>query len=184
MRVCSKVAKPDEMGTAELKKIMRYLNATSSVGLPIHKGGELVAFVDSDWAGDVTDRRSVTGYVIGYSSDEGRFSPIIWRSVKQTCVATSSSEAKYVAMHDVCKEVAYLRNILKELGWLAGGPTVVYGDNASAIAIGNDTCTKAKHKREGNAPPGLLGSNASKGGSRVFLVWISEGGDQEFVFPD
>ena len=147
MRVCSKVAKPDKIGTAELKKILRYLNATRSAGLPIYKGGELIAFVDSDWAGDAVDRRSVTGYVIGYSNKGGGFTPIIWRSVKQSCVATSSCEAEYVAMHDVCKEVAYLRNILKEVGWLDDAPTVIYGDNASAIAIGNDTCTKARRSR-------------------------------------
>ena len=40
---------------------------------------------------------------------------IVWRSVKQSCAANSTIEAKYVAACEVAKEVAWLRNFLMDL---------------------------------------------------------------------
>ena len=47
-----------------------------------------------------------------------------------------------------CKEVLWLRQLLEDLGFKQEGPTEVYVDNESAIAIaGNKTTKKAKHIR-------------------------------------
>ena len=148
MQLCTAVGDPTAEDAARLKKVMRYLNATRDYGLLIQPGGELIAFVDSDWATDETDRRSVSGFVIGFQSESGDFSPIVWRSKKQTCVATSTCEAEYVAMHEVCREVTFLRSVLKEIGWSKGRkPTVVFCDNRSAVAIGNDEAVRSKRAR-------------------------------------
>lgn len=47
------------------KRILRYLKGTMELGISYRKGGKgnLIAFVDSDYAGDVDDRKSTSGYV-------------------------------------------------------------------------------------------------------------------------
>ena len=52
----------------------------------------LSGFVDVDWAGDVNDRRSTTGFCFTPGS-----AAISWCNKKQNTVALSSCEAEYVA---------------------------------------------------------------------------------------
>jgi hypothetical protein len=56
-------------------------------------------FTDSDWAGDKDSRKSTSGYL--YTLYEGAIS---WKSAKQPIVATSSTEAEYIACTDAAKE--------------------------------------------------------------------------------
>jgi len=48
-----------------LKRILRYIRGTISLGLYYTKlnNYELVGYSDSDWCGDVDDRKSTSGYV-------------------------------------------------------------------------------------------------------------------------
>ncbi|KAF2353263.1 Reverse transcriptase RNA-dependent DNA polymerase [Trinorchestia longiramus] len=55
--------------------------------------------LDADWAGDRSDRKSTSGYCFTSSN-----SVIIWRSVKQSCVALSTTEAEYVALAGAAQE--------------------------------------------------------------------------------
>ena len=57
--------KPTEMHLQAAKRIIRYLKGTMELGIGYRKGGKecLIAFADSDYAGDVDDRRSTSGYV-------------------------------------------------------------------------------------------------------------------------
>ena len=80
LRACASVSNPSGKDAAAVKKMLRYLNGTAEQELRIFAGGELVAYVDSDWKADEADRRSVSGYVIGFLKDDNRFSPMIWRS--------------------------------------------------------------------------------------------------------
>ena len=41
---------------------------------------------------------------------------IIWRSVKQSCIADSTMEAEYVAAYKVAKEAVWLKKFLYDLG--------------------------------------------------------------------
>lgn len=96
----------------DVKRILRYLNGTE-MGIVFfyeHDETELEAYCDADYAGDPQTRKSTTGFVIFYS---GR--PISWCSRKQPIVATSSTEAKYIAAADCCKEILYVKSLLEEL---------------------------------------------------------------------
>ncbi|KAJ3676254.1 hypothetical protein LUZ60_003666 [Juncus effusus] len=77
-----------------IKRILRYIRGTESLGLYYSKTNEykLVGYSDSDWCGDVDDRKSTSGYVF-YIGDTS----FTWMSKKQPIVTLSTCEAEYVA---------------------------------------------------------------------------------------
>ncbi|GKA38519.1 putative ribonuclease H-like domain-containing protein [Tanacetum coccineum] len=77
-----------------MKRIFRYLKGRPKLGLwyPKESSFDLVAYLDSDYAGANLDRKSTTG---GYQFLGKRL--ISWQCKKQTIVATSTTEAEYVA---------------------------------------------------------------------------------------
>ncbi|GJU80397.1 putative ribonuclease H-like domain-containing protein [Tanacetum coccineum] len=85
-----------------VKRIFRYLKGKPSLGLWYSKDSplELVAYTDSDYAGATLDRKSTTG---GCQFLGNRL--ISWQCKKQTVVATSTTEAEYVAAASCCGQV-------------------------------------------------------------------------------
>nr|KYP40283.1 Retrovirus-related Pol polyprotein from transposon TNT 1-94 [Cajanus cajan] len=75
------------------KRILRYLNGTLKFGIMYirNKGGDAIAYSDSDYAGDIDDRKSTLGYVFMLGS--GAMS---WSSKKQLVVTLSTIEAKFI----------------------------------------------------------------------------------------
>ena len=63
-------------------------------------------FADADYASKATDRRSVSGGLVTCGG-----SSVSWISSIQKCVTVSTTEAKYVALADVIKEVLFLMQI-------------------------------------------------------------------------
>ena len=124
------------------KRILRYLKKTKHYCLKYVKGkAELVGYVDSDWASNIIDRRSYTGYCFVMSG-----SAISWESRKQRTVAMSSMEAEYMSIAEACKEAIYLRSLLYEL---TGNLCTVRLCNDSQSAqklVANYACNrKSKH---------------------------------------
>nr|GFC84291.1 putative ribonuclease H-like domain-containing protein [Tanacetum cinerariifolium] len=72
---------------------------------------DLVAFSDSDYGGASQDRKSTTGK----SQFLGR-RLISWQCKKQTIVATSTTEAEYVAAASCCGQVLWIQNQLLDYG--------------------------------------------------------------------
>nr|GEU82956.1 uncharacterized mitochondrial protein AtMg00810-like [Tanacetum cinerariifolium] len=85
-----------------VKRIFRYLKIKPKLGLwyPKDSPFELVAYTDSDNAGASLDRKSTTG---GCQFLGRRL--ISWQCKKQTVVATSTTEAEYVAAASCCGQV-------------------------------------------------------------------------------
>ena len=52
-----------------------------------------------------------TEYLLILSNSESG-APILWRSLLQQSVTLSSTEAEYIAVADVVRELMYIRNIL------------------------------------------------------------------------
>ncbi|GKB11455.1 ribonuclease H-like domain-containing protein [Tanacetum coccineum] len=77
-----------------IKRIFRYLKGKPTLGLWYSRDSpfELVAYTDSDYARETQDRKSTTGgcQFLGNML-------ISWQCKKQTVVATSTTEAEYVA---------------------------------------------------------------------------------------
>ena len=70
------------------------------------EGLYLVSFADADNASKATDRRSVSGGVVMSAGG-----PVSWYSKTQKCVTLSTTQAEYVAMSDVAKEILFLRKV-------------------------------------------------------------------------
>ena len=115
----------DEKECNEIKLHMRENNQ--------HKNNaHLMGYVDSDWAGDVSHRRSITGIAIFYGG-----AVIAYKSKFQKTVALSSTEAEFAAACEAGKIILYLRTILEELGMEQEKATILYEDNQGALMMAN-----------------------------------------------
>nr|GEV18518.1 ribonuclease H-like domain, reverse transcriptase, RNA-dependent DNA polymerase [Tanacetum cinerariifolium] len=88
-----------------VKRIFRYLKGQPTLGLWYPKDSplELIAYSDSDYAGASLDRKSTTG---GCQFLGSRL--ISWQCKKQTIVANSTTEAKYITASNCCGQVHWL----------------------------------------------------------------------------
>ena len=102
----------------------------------------LSAYSDADWAGDLNDHKSSSGYISMLSGGA-----VSWKSRKQTCVALSTAEAEYVALANAAQEVIWMRQLMENLECKQSEPTVVYEDNQAAICIAQNPQhhNKTKH---------------------------------------
>ena len=117
-----------------LEGVFRYLRATRGKQLVFGQGASgsstLFGYTDADWASDINDRKSTSGYMFKLAG-----AAVSWSSKKQTSVALSSTEAEYIAGAHTAKEAIWLRQLLSELGLDMSSPTALHIDNQSAIAI-------------------------------------------------
>jgi hypothetical protein len=70
----------------------------------------------------------------GYCFAIGK-SVFCWNSKKQSMVANSTAEAKYIAAYVAAKQLIWLRKMLSDLECNQQNPTTLFYDNTSAIAI-------------------------------------------------
>lgn len=114
-----------------VKKIFKYLKGQPHLGLwyPKESPFQLAAYSDSDYAGANLDRRSTTG---GCQFLGRRL--ISWQCKKQTIVATSTTEAEYVAAANCCGQVLWIQNQLLDYGYNFMN-TTIFIDNQSTICI-------------------------------------------------
>jgi hypothetical protein len=97
--------------------------------------------MDADWAGNVSDRRSTSGFMFSFESGA-----ISWSSKKQPTVALSSTEVKYRGVVIVACEVVWLQKLLSNLGLLMDVHVVIYCDNISSILLANNPVYHARTK--------------------------------------
>ena len=124
------LSKPHRIHFGCAKRILRYLSGSPLI---VHYGSapsvKLVGYTDSDWAGDVGDRKSIGGYIFTINGK-----PVTWSSKKQASVALLTCEAEYVALTEAVKESMFLTLLFKYIGSGVNTP-VIYCDNNSAINL-------------------------------------------------
>ena len=81
------------------KWVLRYLKETSGMALFYSSGDKLIGYTDSDFAGDLNDRKSTSGYVFTLAG-----AAISWKSKKQSFVSLSSTKAEYIACSEAIRE--------------------------------------------------------------------------------
>jgi hypothetical protein len=114
------------------KYVLRYLKGTMDYGLNYDRGDGviLIGYTDSDWAGRVSDKKSILGCCFGLGS-----TVVSWFNQKQKSVALSSAEVEYmVASHAIC-EAIWLCKLLVGIFGVQIRPTVIYCDNQSCIKL-------------------------------------------------
>ena len=105
-------AEPKAHHVTAVKRILRYLKNTASLGLVYPKGSkrlEVIGYTDSDYAGDIETRKSTSGFIFTING-----TAVTWNSSKQRTVALSSTEAEYVAASNAAKEGIWIANLIKE----------------------------------------------------------------------
>ena len=70
----------------------------------------LVGYIDSDFMSYKDSRKSTSGYVFTLRSGA-----ISLRSVEQSCITDSTTEAEYVAAAEVAKEAVWLHKFLQDI---------------------------------------------------------------------
>jgi hypothetical protein len=134
-QICLYMHDPREPHLAALKRILRYLQGTMSLGLTMHRSSptELVVYTDADWAGCPDTRRSTSGYAVFLGDNL-----VSWSSKRQHTVSRSSAEAEYRAVANGVAEATWLRQLLLELHHLPRRATLVYCDNVSAVYLSSN----------------------------------------------
>ena len=89
----------------------------------------LVGYADSDYAGDLDKRRSLTNSIFIL-----RNSAISWKSNLLSTITLSTTEAKYKAVTEAIKEAIWLQGLYNEL-ILDHQEIVVFRDSQSAVHL-------------------------------------------------
>ena len=139
--------KPQEEHWVAIKRILRYLQGTKTHGI-CYKPSDKIDFrgySDADWAGDVADRKSTSGYVFMLLG-----APVSWGSKKQSSVSLSTSEAEYIALSLAIQEGKWIHRLLCEIMVAAdqeGPELMIREDNQSCIKMTKNPVNhgRAKH---------------------------------------
>ncbi|GKC93337.1 putative ribonuclease H-like domain-containing protein, partial [Tanacetum coccineum] len=125
-----------------VKRIFRYLKGQPKLGVWYLKDYpfDLVAYIDSYYAGASLDRKSTTG---GYQFLGCGL--ISWQCKKQTVIANSTIEAEYVATSSCCEQVLWIQNQLLDYGYNFMH-TKIFIDNNNTICIVKNLVFHSKTK--------------------------------------
>ena len=125
-------AHPSKLHWTAVKRILRYLKGTADYGLAFTpcSSGDCIGYSDSDWGGDLNDRKSTSGYVFLLSG-----CAVSWRSKKQSCVALSTAEAEYVALASAAQEAVWMGELTAQFSDRSPETITIYEDNQSAISM-------------------------------------------------
>ena len=125
-----------------VKHVLKYLRRTRNLMLT-YSGTDLTmtGYTDSDFQADKDSRKSTSGSVFILNGGS-----VVWRSIKQSCIADSTMEAEYVAACEASKEAVWLRKFLKYLEVVPSDnePMTLYCDNSGAVANSKEP---RSHKR-------------------------------------
>lgn len=127
-----------------IKRMLRYLNGTTYLGLQIYKSPsiDLIAYFDADWAGCPDTRKLTSGFCPFLGTNL-----VSWSSKRQQAVSCSSAKAEYRAVANCVAESCRLRQLLHELHRPPSRATLVYCDNISATYLSSNPVQHQHTKR-------------------------------------
>lgn len=106
-----------------MKRVLNYVQGTLGYGIMFRPFSvlNLEAFSNTDWIGNLEDRRSSSVYCIYIGGNL-----IQWSSKKQKVVTLSFTVSEYGALSQAAIEIAWLRTLFNELKleWL--GKAVIF----------------------------------------------------------
>ncbi|CAL2227906.1 unnamed protein product [Prunus armeniaca] len=134
---------PSEDHMAIVMRILSYLKSAPRRGLLFEKNGhlDLEGYTDADYAGNITDRRSTSGY---FTFVGGNL--VTWHSKKQNVVSRSSAEFEYRGIAQGFCEILWLRWLLAEIRFRPNAATKLHCDNQSTFEIVNNPTQRDRTK--------------------------------------
>jgi hypothetical protein len=99
------LVEPRHVHLVAAKHVMRYLKGTIDYGLSYDGDHNftLSGYTNSDWAGSVADRKSISGCCFSLGS-----TMISWKSRKQSSIALNTAEVEYIATCSASCEAIWL----------------------------------------------------------------------------
>ena len=141
---------PTTADQQKLKHLLRYIKGTKdykqiirpTVKLPAKAIPDINVYVDSDWAGCPTTRKSTTGFIISLLG-----TTINYGSRTQATIALSSAEAELYAINTGATEALHIRSLLMELLNINKVNIKIHTDSSSgkSMATRIGSSRKAKH---------------------------------------
>ena len=131
--LCGFTTNPSMAHWSAAKHLLHYLKGTKDISITYKASkkdkNKLYVYSDTSFA-NKADSISVTGYATILNS-----AAITWCTKRQKVVALLTAKAKYMAMASASREIMWLRNLFKELGYTQREVTTLYSNNQSAITI-------------------------------------------------
>ena len=125
------------------KQVLHYIKGSLNYNLTFGKSDKplsITGYSDSDWAGSVDDRKSISGYC--FKLNGGLIS---WKSKKQNTIALSSCEAEYMGLTLAIQEGLFLIQLMKDMDTSGEYDYfTLYGDNQGSLALAKNP---VKHHR-------------------------------------
>ena len=161
-RLSQYMSDPAEHHSSALKTLLHYVRSTINLGIVFRgnrssESSNLVAYSDSDYAADKLNRKSILGYALKLAD-----APIAWMSRKQASVATSTTEAEYMALSTCAKECLWIVQLLRDMNL-----TKYLGDSLNRVDI------KENSKHKADSPTQLIPA-CFKGDNQASLTLVKE----------
>ena len=114
---------PSKLHLGAAKRVLRYIAGTSEHGIWYFKvtNFTLTGFTDSDYAGNIDDRKSTSGFLFNLGSGA-----ISWSSKKQEVVALSTLEAEYIEATSAACQVVWLRRLVVDFNKKQAGAIKIF----------------------------------------------------------
>ncbi|GJU40015.1 hypothetical protein Tco_1192972 [Tanacetum coccineum] len=113
---------------------------TTSLWHPKGTGVETIVYVDSDHVGDYVDRKSISGVCTFMGC-----CLTLWFSKKQTTLAISTTEAKYVSAEKACQQALWMKQALVYYD-IKLDDIPVYCENKGAIDLSKNPVLHSRTK--------------------------------------
>lgn len=115
-----------------IQRTLRYVQLTLDYELFYAADASLAlyGYTDADWAGNIADRRSMSGFMFSFW-----IVVVTWSSKKQPTIALSSTSAEYRGAANATCEVTSLHTLLGDLGVQVDKQVVIYYDNLTSIQL-------------------------------------------------
>ncbi|GAU49301.1 hypothetical protein TSUD_367130 [Trifolium subterraneum] len=138
--------RPKSSHLIAVKRILRYVKGTIDYGVLFHASDKkneckLMGYTNSNWCGDVEDRKSTAGYIFYFGE-----APISWCSKKELVVALSSCEAEYIAASLNTSQAIWLKNLIEEISLVKCNYVSLKVDNVSAINLAKNPIAHGRSK--------------------------------------
>jgi hypothetical protein len=126
------------------KSVLRYLSGTKNLGmLYADPKQQIIGYSDSDFAGDIMQRKSTGGFVFMYGG-----AAVAWSSKLQSIVATSTCEAELIAAARAVKEALYFGKLMADLCGVYRPLTLCVDNQAAVVLLRNPSAganSRTKH---------------------------------------